>query len=103
MNSLSWGDCAIYSVHRDTRRKYIWDVRACPVVNGRFGNERQISSPALINEILSGKKFVTTYKGPDEQYHLGEDVCVVKVNGEYYLRTDPNEITEDNLGELPEY
>lgn len=37
------------------------------------------------------------------KWEKGEKVNVISRNGKQYLRTDKNEIEEDNLGNLPEY
>ncbi|GAI66234.1 unnamed protein product, partial [marine sediment metagenome] len=48
------------------------------------------------------RSFVTIFKSEDGEWKRGEDVHIIEVKGKKYIRTDKNEIDEDNLGELPE-
>ncbi|MEM6843216.1 MAG: DUF3892 domain-containing protein [Bacteroidota bacterium] len=42
-------------------------------------------------------------KGGDNKWRKGEDVHIVEVNGEQYIRTDSNSKESDNLENLPEF
>lgn len=56
----------------------------------------------VVTYINGGQSFKTIYMKADGQWHIGEDVRVVVIDGESFLRTDANKIKADNLGELPE-
>lgn len=52
----------------------------------------------VIARIKAGKNFITLIKDADGRLVHGEKIHPLK---EKFLRTDPNETEEDNLGELP--
>jgi len=68
-----------------------------------IGHGMTFTKNQIITNIISGRRFVTIWKGQDGTLNMGEEVKVVSVNRSAYLRTDRNEIEEDNLGELPEF
>jgi hypothetical protein len=63
---------------------------------------RLLSRTEVIAQIKRGTQFHTLYK-PHGSDHLslGPLVRLFTVNGKDYLRTGPDDIEEDNLGELP--
>lgn len=67
-----------------------------------IGEVRRMSRQDVVLSILRGTTFVTAYLR-DGRWHKGEDVRVVTINGERYIRTDNNSVKADNLGNLPEY
>lgn len=65
-----------------------------------FANQTiRMLSTAAADEIDKGAKFRTAPKSGA----TGADVHVVRRGGDSYLRTDHNDIPEDNLGDLDEY
>ena len=62
-----------------------------------------MSRAAVAKEILSGLHTYRTYyyEASAKQWRAGPLVRAVAVNGTCYLRTDDNQISEDNLGSLP--
>ena len=54
----------------------------------------------IVLSICKGNRWTTILEeGAD--WRKGADIHVVEVGGRKYLRTDGNEVEEDNLGELP--
>jgi len=47
--------------------------------------------------------FKTIYKTDAGKWKMGEDVRIVKVGNEEFIRTDANSKAADNLGNLPEF
>lgn len=58
-----------------------------------------ISRESMLKKITDEKKHVmTVFRNEKGQWEQGEDV---RVTSKKYLRTDPNDTEEDNLGDLP--
>ncbi len=57
-----------------------------------------ISRQNLIHYLEQGKTFVTIYK--NGAWKKGEDISVHEVNGHKYVKTNPNNTQDDNLGKL---
>ena len=53
--------------------------------------------------LASGYLIKTAFQERDGQWHEGAVVQQYKKNENLYLKTEPNELTEDNLGKLPEF
>jgi hypothetical protein len=63
---------------------------------------RRVLRQEVISLMLGGRSFVTAYM-QDGKWRKGEDVRVVTIHGESFIRTDENSTKKDNLGSLPEY
>jgi len=57
----------------------------------------------VIMGLTVGLEYCTAYKNSDGDYVRGEDIHKVNISDTTYLRTDGNEIEQDNLGELPQF
>ena len=57
----------------------------------------------VATSINSCQRFKTIYKNPADRWRMGEDIRVIIIDNEYFLRTDANRVKADNLGELPEF
>jgi ABC-type phosphate/phosphonate transport system ATPase subunit len=56
----------------------------------------------VIANIKKGTSYVTVFKTAMGKWRRGEDVRVVTVNGQEYLRTDAKPIASDNFDDVPE-
>ena len=56
----------------------------------------------VIQGIQKGDNWYTCLQ-KDESWSITAEIHVVEVDGEYFIRTDGNNIKSDNLGELPEF
>lgn len=66
--------------------------------SGYLGRPLDISRSSMIRKIDEEGKRIITGRSVNGKMTPGENVRVTKAG---YLRTDPNEIEEDNLGALP--
>lgn len=58
---------------------------------------------SIIDHIKSGQKYMTIQiDRQSNTWHKGADIHVVRTSSGEYLRTDQNQISADNLGNLPE-
>lgn len=68
------------------------------------GNQLWEESKAFVLlGFASGYLIKTAFRGKDGKWHEGAVVQKFVKNGYAYLKTCPNNIDEDNLGELPEF
>lgn len=105
-----WADYLISEVHYEESEddtKYIAKLKVHEDEGDEVGSESIWTKNEVINKINVGYSFMTIYekdktknKEDKDAWKEGEDVRVFKKK---YLRTDANDIEEDNLGELPEF
>lgn len=102
---MAWGDYAIVEVRYDNDHSRIVKVKRKKVNHEEESLSLSVekSRQAVIDDIESGSKYTTALKKQNGNWRLGEDIHVIPVNGEQFLRTDQNNEPEDNLGELPEF
>jgi len=80
--------------------KFIISARVHFFTDGRAGVSEEWSRERIVRSVEDGKVFYTILKENDK-WRWGEEVHVIEVKGKKYIRTDPNQKEEDNLGELP--
>lgn len=96
-----WSDFGIFRVAYGSNRSAIAAVEVRRDLGDQFGAAETASRGEVVSAIGRGVSFVTVYLR-DGTYHRGEDVRVVTIEGQRFLRTDRNAIRADNLGALPE-
>lgn len=98
-------DYVITKVTYDSDHRRITHVKRAEYDNSEntFGSRTEKSRQTVVNSIENGYVYYTVPPDGDGGYTWGDKVEVVEVNGEKFIRTDGNNIEEDNLGELPEY
>lgn len=70
-------------------------------INGKLGTGQIWARMDVVNAIdLQQKSFKTVIKN-NGQWVEGQEVHVVKIKDNKFLRTDQNRIAADNLGNLP--
>ena len=98
-----WADFVISKVKYNRDHTHIVEVEVRTDTGESISNDpRRIVRQEVVSAILRGATFVTAYVR-DGKWQRGEDVRVVTIHGERYIRTDNNSIRADNLGALPEY
>lgn len=71
------------------------------ISNGQaLGAPGRVTRQQVVSEIDRGTAYKTAFLR-NGQWTAGEDVHVVSVGYERYLRTDRNQVRADNLGNLP--
>lgn len=90
-------DCVITQVGYDEDGKRITQLKIWDRILTGLTNERVVSHKYVADNIKARRKSYETYGtgGSAAKVH------VYSSNGNDYLRTDQNEIEEDNLGNLP--
>ncbi len=97
-----WADYCISAVHYNTAETHIERVHVHVDTGDTIAAPTEWARSQVVSAIERGSSFVTIYNR-NSQWHRGEDVRVVLVNGIKYIRTDTNYRAADNLGNLPRY
>jgi hypothetical protein len=79
----------------------------CVEVHSDFGcvvcENLILSRTDLITNIKKGIRYVTIFKTPMGKWRRGEDIHLITVNGEDYLRIDNKAEAADNFENTPEF
>jgi len=97
-----WADFLISAVRYNAQKTHIDKVRSHKDEGDNVGTGEETTREDIVRKIKEGKTFVTIYKSNDK-WKKGEDVRIVDIDGQEYIRTDRNRTKKDNLGELPEF
>ena len=95
--------CNIYRVrYAQGKRKYISHVEAQIIRDdGSSTGQKELTRNDVIVKINDGYATKTRIREHGDTYKDGASVLVWSVKGVNYLKTEPNDDEEDNLGELP--
>jgi len=98
-----WADYGISSIRYNEQRTHIVKVKVHEDKGDTIGNAEEWLRSQVVSAIDRNKTFVTILKGNESKWSKGQDVHIVTVNGEKYIRTDKNQKASDNLENLPEF
>lgn len=97
-----WADYLISGVKSEVGSNRIHHVE----IHSDFGclvcETKILSRAEVIESIKKGTSYVTVFKTAMGKWRRGEDVRVVTVNGEEYIRTDAKPVASDNFDDVPE-
>lgn len=96
-----WADYLISAVRYNDPKTHIVAVRCHPDNGDSVGAGTEAQRTAVVAKIDAGSTFATIRKTQEGKWSRGEDVRIVVVDDTKYLRTDPNSVKADNLGNLP--
>ena len=94
--------CFIYAVNYATGKKHIAKVKAQVTETAEVPPIKIYTKNDILKLNDSGFRIVTTIKR-GTKYGFGADVDVYLLKGVRFLKTEPNDREEDNLGELPTF
>lgn len=94
-----WADYMISAVCYDEEGDRIVKVEQYKT---KYGEPTRVKRRRVVRNLEKGKTYVTARKD-NGNWKKGEDVHIVKVGGEKFIRTDRNKKKSDNLGDLPEF
>jgi hypothetical protein len=97
-----WADFGVFRVKYDREHAAIVEVDVRADLGDNFGDSKKATRAEVIAAIGQGHTFVTVYSR-DGKATKGEDVRVVMIGAQKYIKTDSNGSKADNLGTLPEY
>lgn len=99
---IKWADYVIVALRFREERRHVEKVKFMEDKGNELGSEQTASRGWVVSEIEKGTTFVTAYK-QGTKWSKGDEVGIVEIRGQKFIRTDGNSIEEDNLGELPEF
>lgn len=95
-----WADYVITAVGFNASNTHIVEVEIRPDDGNAIGPARRAPRLDVVRAIRAGTTFVTAFERGGK-WQRGEDVRVIQIDQEYFIRTDANAIRADNLGALP--
>lgn len=98
-----WADYCISAVRYSDAPRHIIRAKVHEDKGDTIGEAEEWTRLEIVKKIENGRTFVTIFKTENGKWRKGEDVHVIEIRGKKYIRTDKNEIEEDNLGSLPEF
>jgi hypothetical protein len=98
-----WADYCISAVRYNSTGNHIEKVQVCEDYGKTLGNFEEWLRSNVISSLANNKTFVTLLMNEGGSYSRGVDVHEVDVNGTKYIRTDKDQTTQDNLGNLPTF
>lgn len=98
-----WADYGISAVRYDSDDQYIDKVKVHKDNGNTIETGETWSRKDVLSEMDDDKTFVTILKGDDDKWKKGQDVHIITVDGQRFLRTDANKRSKDNLENLPKF
>lgn len=97
-----WADYLISAVGYDLNKQRILKVKVSEDL-GEKGSPPEIKERAwVISKLEDGREIITVRRNNKGELTRGEEVHILTVGNEKFIRTDRNHTDKDNLGELPE-
>ena len=97
-----WADYLISGVKTDSNSNQVKTVE----VHSDFGcmvcETKSFSRSDVVDHLKKGLTFSTVFRTPMGKWRKGEDVHLVIVDGEDYLRTDNKVVASDQFDNVPE-
>lgn len=97
-----WADFLISAIRYSADETHIERVRVHEDLGDKVGSPRESLRTEVVKNIKSGKTYVTCFKS-EEKWKKGQDVHIIKVGNEEFIRTDKNQESSDNLENLPTF
>jgi len=97
-----WADFLISAVRYSADETHIERVRVHEDLGDKIGSAKESSRTEVVKNIKNGKTYVTIFKGQNG-WKKGQDVHIIQVGNEEFIRTDKNQKARDNLENLPTF
>lgn len=103
MNNQIWANHIITAISE--RNGTIIELKVWNHTGTKLVNETILSKSSLIQKLKSGQTVITAYKtSPDKPFLHGAKVVVYQdIHGNDQLRTISNQLSPDNLDNLPKF
>lgn len=98
-----WADFGISAVRYSADKTHIERVMVHEDKDTAMGSGIEKTKEQVIAGMKLGQTYVTILKGDEGKWKRGQDVHIIVVDGEEFLRTDANKRKSDNLENLPEF
>ena len=101
IDMVKWADYLISAVRYNVQHTHILTIRRHLDNGDNIANPNIVNRNIVTNDLKNGKSYKTIYKNNQGKWKQGEDVRLIGNTG--FITTDPNKVTRDNLGNLPEF
>lgn len=98
-----WADLLISAVRYDKDRTRIERVKVHEDLGEKVGSAKESTRASVVTNIKKGVSYMTIRKAKNGNWKKGEEVHIIKVGNEEFIRTDKNAKAADNLENLPEF
>lgn len=98
-----WADYLISRVKYNMDKNHIYSVEVREDLGNNVGDPQIQKRLWVVSELESKKTFVTILKNKERRWTKGDEVHIIAINNQKFIRTGGNKKEEDNLGELPEF
>ncbi len=98
-----WADFGISAVRFSKDREHIDKAKVHEDKDDKFGVGIEKTRKQIIAGIKLGQTYTTILKNKEGKWKQGQDVHIIKVDDEEFIRTDANKKKSDNLENLPEF
>ena len=96
-----WADYGISAVRFNGEGIYIDQVRVHKDKGNAMGDAEVWSREQVVSALESNYTFMTILNCNQGIWSEGQEVSIVQVNGNKYIRTDKDQTPSDNLDNLP--
>ena len=100
--SDKWADYLISAVRYNAAATHIEEVQVRLDEDTKVGGPSTWSRSKVVEKLEAGYTFVTIYRA-NEKWDKGAEVRVIVIDREKFIRTDSDQIKEDNLEDLPTF
>ncbi|MGB9693625.1 MAG: hypothetical protein ACPLYF_02155, partial [Fervidobacterium sp.] len=83
-----WADFLISAVRYDANKAHIEKVRVHEDLGEQVGPAKESSRIDVLNNIKSGFSYVTILKTQNGKWQKGQEVHIIKVGNDEFIRTD---------------
>ena len=98
-----WADYGISAVRYSADETHIDKVKVHEDKDTTMGSGVEKTRKQVIAGMKLGQTYVTILKGDDGKWKRGQDIHIVVIDDEEFIRTDANKKKSDNLENLPEF
>jgi hypothetical protein len=97
-----WADYAITRVRFNDKHTHIDRVKIREDKGDSLGDEEERARSQIVSAIDSGTTFVSAFEN-NGKWQKGQEVFVVEIHGERYMKTVRDDTKKDNVDNLPEF
>jgi hypothetical protein len=97
-----WADYLISAVRYNAANTHIEKVKVHEDQGDKVGSGSEWTRKEVIDSLEAGNTFMTIFL-KSGSWHKGSEVRIIIIGGEKFIRTDADEIKEDNLEDLPRF
>ena len=101
VESEQWADYVVTAVRYTDDGTRIDRMQRWEDAGDRLADAQPVSRSSAKMMLALGRSYVTASDGPNG-WQRGQEIGLVTVDGEQYLRTDGRTVPADDLGDLPE-